>query len=924
MSSPIDKSVAEKNIKVLPIMTLREVVIFPHAIMPLFVGRESSIKAIEQAISSYGKYIFLITQKEADVEVPQPDDIYRIGVVSRILQLMRLPDGSIKVLFEGLYRATWEAFSKENSHLDFAINTDINSVLTTQINTNSPHYMHGNKLENANSSNTYITNTQSIALGDDKHSEENLTKSNSAHKSDTNNALNKTEINKHDSPVDTADQSALAYSANPFGTKPYPCLVTTKIEEIDATPQDGEALYRAVHEAMEEFAKINRKISPEHVAAIAGLHHPGRLADSIMPHIRIEYPKKQEVLEILNTAERLEKTYELLTSELAVASLEKNIKGRVKSQMERNQREYYLTEQIKAIHKEMGNEDPQAEVDELEVQIKAKDMPEEAREKALRELRKLRPMSPASAEYTVSRNYIDWILDLPWNVSKIIDIDINNARQILNDAHFGLKKPKERILEYLAVQKLTDGLKCPILCLVGPPGVGKTSLAKSVAKATGREFVRMSLGGVRDEAEIRGHRRTYVGAMPGKILMALKKAKFNNPVFCLDEIDKMTSDLRGDPSSALLEVLDPEQNNTFNDHYLDLDYDLSKVFFITTANSLSSIPAPLKDRMEIVELSSYLETEKMNIAKDFLLPKQWEAHGITEKNLTITDEAMLEVIRSYTREAGVRHLEREIAALCRKTAIALVTDEHEKQGKAKRKDSATHITVNAENLNSYLGVKKYRFGERNDVTQVGVVTGLAFNSVGGDILYIETALMPGSGKIATTGQLGDVMKESAEAAFSYIRSRASLFGLKPDFYKDLDIHIHVPEGATPKDGPSAGITMATSMTSALLGIPVLNHVAMTGEITLRGRVLPIGGLREKLLAARRSNIKIVILPIDNKKDLEDVPDEILRDLNIVLVKDVDEVLPVAFGLDIKEIFKSTTDLNFLKNLRLPSEATIQQ
>ena len=894
--------------KILPIMTLREVVIFPHAIMPLFVGRESSVRAIEQAISSYGKYIFLVTQKEADVEKPQPDDIYPIGVVSRILQLMRLPDGSIKVLFEGLYRATWETFTTENEHLDLEISTEFDQALTTQ---------------------------ESAALNnpDDKHPEAYNNSSENHQKSVANT------VNRKGN--EDGDEYNLNLGLNPFGTKTYPRLITTKIDEIEVIPQDAEALYRAVHESMEEFAKINRKISPEHVAAIAGLHHPGRLADAIMPHVRIEYPKKQEALEILNTADRLEKVYELLNSELAVSSLEKKIKGRVKDQMERNQREYYLAEQVKAIHKEMGNEDPHAEVDELEAQIIAKDMPEEARDKAMRELRKLRPMSPASAEYTVARNYIDWIIDLPWNTSKEIDIDIKNATHILDDAHFGLKKPKERILEYLAVQKLTNGLKCPILCFVGPPGVGKTSLAKSVAKATGREFVRISLGGVRDEAEIRGHRRTYVGAMPGKILMALKKVKFNNPLFCLDEIDKMTSDMRGDPSSALLEVLDPEQNNTFNDHYLDLDYDLSKIFFITTANSLSSIPAPLKDRMEIIEISSYLETEKMNIAKDFLLQKQWEAHGISEKNLTITDDAMLELIRSYTREAGVRSLERQIAALCRKTAIALVTsddddnnetdkvsadtnaNDNKKQTKKKKKDSTTHITVNVDNLNAYLGVQKYRFGERDQMAQVGVVTGLAFNNVGGDILYIETALMPGSGKISTTGQLGDVMKESAGAAFSYIRSRASLFGLKPDFYKELDIHVHVPEGATPKDGPSAGITMATSMTSALLGIPVLDSIAMTGEITLRGRVLPIGGLREKLLAARRSNIKTVLLPIDNKKDLEDVPDEILQDLNIVLVKDVDEVLPVAFGLDIKDIFKSTTDLNFLKNLKVITETTFQ-
>lgn len=877
-------SAPEANVRILPIMTLREVAIFPHTIMPLFVGRETSVKAIEQAISSYGKYIFLVTQKEADVEKPNPNDLHTIGVVSRILQLMRLPDGSIKVLFEGLYRATWQAFKE----------------LTEETNT-----------------------------------------------------------------------------VNPFGTKPYPCLITTQVNEIDETPEHAEALYRAVYEAMEEFAKINRKLTPEHVAAISGLHLPGRLADAIMPHLRIDFTKKQETLEILNTAERLEKTYEYLNGELAVASIEKSIKGRVKDQIERNQREYYLTEQIKAIHKEMGSEDPYADADELEQLISAKDLPDEAKEKAQRELRKLRPMSPASAEYTVARNYIEWILDLPWNTNKEISIDIRRARKVLNDAHFGLKKPKKRILEYLAVQKLTDSLRGPILCFVGPPGVGKTSLAKSVAKATGREFVRISLGGVRDEAEIRGHRRTYVGAMPGKIIMAIKKAKFGNPLICLDEIDKMTSDFRGDPSSALLEVLDPEQNSSFSDHYLDLDYDLSKVFFVTTANSLSQIPGPLRDRMEIIELSSYLETEKMKIAKDFLLPKQWKEHGISADNLTITDDAMLEIIRSYTREAGVRNLEREIAALCRKTAIVLVdptidpnsdpnvqtefdleadfdiitksnentntkgasnTQTHTSEIiKVTKKHNKTcyntddadsidensieisHITVDTDNLNTYLGVQKYRFGERDTEAQIGVVAGLAYNSVGGDILYIETAIMPGSGKISTTGQLGDVMKESAEAAFSYVRSRAPQFGLKSDFYKELDIHVHVPEGATPKDGPSAGITMATSISSALLGIPVLDTVAMTGEITLRGRVLPIGGLREKLLAARRTNIKTVLLPIDNKKDLEDVPKEILDDLEIHFVKDVDEVLPIAFDKKAEQVFNDKDKSNFIDNLRKISD-----
>lgn len=812
--------------RLLPMMTLREVVIFPGAITPLFVGREVSVRAIEESISSFKKHIFLVTQKEADIEKPGPEDLYTVGVVSRILQLMRLPDGNIKVLFEGLYRAAWES------------------------------------LEN-----------KEIPLMD------------------------------MEEPQETDFSPA-------FGQNSFPCLLTDELQNIEMKIPESEALYRAVHGAIEEFAKINKKLTPEHVAAISALHNAGKLADAIMPHLKVDYVQKQEVLEILNTAERLSKAYELLNGELAVADLEKKIKNRVKEQMEKNQREYYLTEQIKAIHKEMGNEDPQAEADDLEISIREKNMPEEAKERALRELKRLRPMSPASPEYSVTRTYIDWVLDLPWNELKDIHIDIKEAKNILDNAHFSLEKPKERILEYLAVQKLTDGLKGPILCFVGPPGVGKTSLAKSVAQATGRDFVRISLGGVRDEAEIRGHRRTYVGAMPGKILMALKKAKSNNPLFCLDEIDKMSADFRGDPSSALLEVLDPEQNSTFNDHYLDLDYDLSKIFFITTANTLSDIPAPLRDRMEIIELSSYLETEKMCIAKDFLLPKQSKMHGLKQENLKIDDSAMLEIIRSYTREAGVRNLERQVATLCRKTAIKLV----EKNDK----DQIVHITK--KNLTDYLGIQKYRFGDKENSAQVGVVAGLAYNNVGGDILYIETAIMPGTGKISITGQLGSVMKESAEAAFSYVRSRAYMLGLRPDFYKDIDIHIHVPEGATPKDGPSAGITMATSISSALLGIPVQESVAMTGEITLRGRVLAIGGLREKLLAAKRSSIKTVIIPKDNKKDIEEIPKEITHSLKIKYVSHVDEVLPLAFNQKSQEIFRiDTHNSDFISSLKQKEE-----
>ena len=629
--------------------------------------------------------------------------------------------------------------------------------------------------------------------------------------------------------------------------------------------------------------------------SISANTEPGKLADAVIPHLKADYLKKQEALETTNGIQRLELAFELLQGEISIAGVEKRIKNRVKTQMERNQREYYLNEQIKAIHKEMGREeDPQLELNELERRLSEKNMPDEAREKALREVKKLRQMPTSSAEYTVVRNYVDWVLDLPWNTLKETAIDIENARAILNADHFGLEKPKERILEYLAVQKLVNKLKGPILCLVGPPGVGKTSLAKSVARATGREFIRLSLGGVRDEAEVRGHRRTYVGALPGKIIQSLKRVSFNNPLFCLDEIDKMSTDFRGDPSSALLEVLDPEQNNTFNDHYLDMDYDLSQIFFITTANSLHSIPLPLQDRMEIIKLPGYLETEKANIGKHFLLPKQIEAHGLTAKNLRLSDNSLLETIRTYTREAGVRNLERELATICRKTAMQIVA----------ANDMEKQVSVTCQNLSHFLGVKKYRHGEQESDPQIGVCTGLAYTELGGELLLVETALMPGTGKVSTTGKLGEVMTESAQAALSYVRSRSDIFGLRPDFHKDIDIHIHVPEGATPKDGPSAGITLATSLVSALLGIPVRNDIAMTGEITLRGRVLPIGGLREKLLAAHRGLISTVIIPKENEKDLKEVPDDILQGLTITFVTHVDEVLPKALVADSGELFSS--------------------
>lgn len=780
----------------LPLMPLREVVMSPHSISPLFVGREASIKAIESASNLYGKKIFLVAQRESELERPGPGGLYPMGVVSRVLQFLRLPEGTIKVLFEGLYRARWEPVAPDSQD-------------------------------------------------------------------------------------------------HPFGAEPFPRVLTLPVPQITVPVSQSEALVRATHEALDEYAHTNKKVTAEALAAISGMRDPGRLADTIMPHLKVGFQEKQAVLELLDPLERLEKIYELLSGEIAVVSMERRIKTRVKTQMERNQREYYLSEQIKAINKEMGrDDDPQAEATELEKQLLAKNLPDDAREKAVRELKKLKQMPPSSPEYSVVRTYLDWILDLPWNEVKKTDIDIPGARAILDADHFGLEKPKQRILEYLAVQKLTGALKGPILCLVGPPGVGKTSLARSVAKATGRDYVRLSLGGVRDEAEIRGHRRTYIGAMPGKIIMALKRAKSNNPLFCLDEIDKMSADFRGDPASALLEVLDPEQNCTFNDHYLDLDYDLSQIFFITTANSLQNIPVPLQDRMEIIELSSYLEVEKKHIARDFLLPRQIGKHGLKPEHLRLSDNALNEVIRSYTREAGVRNLEREIAALCRKTAIRLVEDG----------DMDKTISITRQNLESLLGVKKYRIGETEKTPKIGVVNGLAYTGVGGVMLNVETAIMPGKGTVSTTGKIGEVMTESAKAALSYVRSRSNAFGLKPDFHNETDIHIHFPEGATPKDGPSAGIAITTGLVSALLGIPVRHDVAMTGEVTLRGRVLPIGGLREKLLAASRAEMKVVIIPRDNAKDLKEVPDEILRTLHIEFVEHVDEVLPLALTVSREHIF----------------------
>ncbi|HBE94453.1 MAG TPA: endopeptidase La, partial [Desulfovibrio sp.] len=702
----------------LPMMSLREVVMFPRSIVPLFVGREASIKAIERAIADHDKKIFLVTQRSPEKEHPAPEDLYSMGTVSRILQMLRLPDGTIKVLFEGLSRAVWEP-------ADLPLAEGELPIISVEL---------------------------------------------------------------------LAEDPALAAG------------------------REQEALVRSVHEALEQYGKVNKKLAAETTLAIAAIKEPGKLADAVMPHLKVDFGRKQQVLEILDGVERLEAVYEYILAEIEIVTIERRVKGRVKSQMEKNQREYYLNEQIKAIHKEMGREDdPQAEAVELERQLDAKVMSEESRERVRKEIKKLRQMPQSSAEYTVVRNYVDCVLDLPWGTLKETKIDIAAARTILDADHYGLEKPKERILEYMAVQSLVETLKGPILCLVGPPGVGKTSIAKSIARAMDREFLRISLGGVRDEAEIRGHRRTYVGALPGKIIQALKRCEFNNPVLCLDEVDKMSTDFRGDPSSALLEVLDPEQNISFSDHYLDLDYDLSKVFFITTANTLHSIPLPLQDRMEIIRLPGYLETEKIKIAEQFLLPKQRELHGLGEKNLSLSENALTEVVRRYTKEAGVRNLERKLAALCRKAAMKVVEEG--------QRDKAVQITI--QNLAGFLGVPEFRYGEREDKAQVGVTNGLAWTQLGGELLTVEVAIMPGSGKVEITGKLGDVMQESAKAALSYIRSRSDAFGLKRDFHKDIDIHVHVPEGATPKDGPSAGITLATSMVSALLNLPVRNDLAMT-------------------------------------------------------------------------------------------------
>ena len=758
-----------------PVLPLRDIVVFPHMIVPLFVGREKSVRALEDVMKD-DKQILLVAQKNASQDDPSPDDIHQVGTVGTVLQLLKLPDGTVKVLVEGGQRARIQEFSEND---DFF---------------------------------------QAFAE-----------------------------------------------------------LIVETTEE----PTELEALGRSVISQFEQYIKLNKKIPPEVLVSLNQIEDHGKLADTVASHLALKVSEKQELLEIESVSERLERTYSAMESEIGVLQVEKRLRSRVKRQMEKTQREYYLNEQLKAIQKELGEgEDGRDEAGELEERINKTKLSKEAREKAQSELKKLRTMSPMSAEATVVRNYLDWLLGIPWQKRSKIKRDIRAAEKVLNADHYGLEKVKERILEYLAVQQRVKKLKGPILCLVGPPGVGKTSLGKSLARATGRNFVRMSLGGVRDEAEIRGHRRTYIGSMPGKIIQSMKKAKSSNPLFLLDEVDKLGADFRGDPSSALLEVLDPEQNSTFNDHYLEVDYDLSDVMFVTTANTLR-IQQPLMDRMEVIRLAGYTEDEKVEIAKRHLIPKQLKAHGLKKDEWSISDDALRDMIRYYTREAGVRNLEREIANLSRKAIKDIVM--------LKRKK----LAITRRNIEKIAGVQRYRYGEIEAEDLVGVTTGLAWTEVGGEILSVEAVVMPGKGTVMHTGKLGDVMQESVQAARSYVRSRSSVFGIDPTVFEKKDIHVHVPEGATPKDGPSAGVAMCTSIVSALTGIPVRKDVAMTGEITLRGRILPIGGVKEKLLAALRAGLTTVLIPKENEKDLAEIPDNVKRALSIEPMGTVDEVLERA-------------------------------
>ena len=765
----------ENNVLEMPLLPLRDVVVFPHMVIPLFVGRPKSIKALETAMEA-GKSIVLVAQKSAAKDEPGPEDLYDVGTVANILQMLKLPDGTVKVLVEGQQRARISGVQDAGSH--FTV---------------------------------------------------------------------------HATPVDSDP----------------------------ASDHESEAMRRTMVQQFDQYVKLNKKIPPEILTSIAGIDEAGRLADTIVAHLPLKLEQKQAVLEMFGVKERLEHLLKVVEGELDILQVEKRIRGRVKRQMEKSQREYYLNEQVKAIQKELGETEEGADIDEIEKRIKAARMPKDARKKAEAELKKLKLMSPMSAEATVVRNYIDALINLPWRKKSKISTDLSLAETVLDEDHYGLEKIKERIVEYLAVQQRVDKLKAPILCLVGAPGVGKTSLGQSIARATNRKFVRMSLGGVRDEAEIRGHRRTYIGSMPGKILQNMAKVGVRNPLFLLDEVDKMGMDFRGDPASALLEVLDPEQNNTFVDHYIEVEYDLSDVMFVATANTLN-IPPALLDRMEIIRLSGYTEDEKVSIAERHLLPKTMENHGLKKDELTVSDSALRDIVRYYTREAGVRSLDREVSKICRKVVKELVTT-----AKGKR------ITVNSRNLDKYLGVRRYSFGIAEKENQVGQVNGLAWTEVGGELLSIESAMMPGKGKMTTTGKLGEVMQESIQAALSVVRARSQRLGIPADFYQKNDIHVHLPEGATPKDGPSAGIGLCTAMVSVLTGIPVRADVAMTGEITLRGEVLPIGGLKEKLLAAHRGGIKTVLIPEENVKDLKEIPDNVKNRLDIHPVKWIDQVLELA-------------------------------
>ncbi|AQW57285.1 endopeptidase La [Vibrio owensii] len=763
----------------IPVLPLRDVVVYPHMVIPLFVGREKSISCLETAMET-NKQVLLVAQKQADTDEPTVDDLFEVGTVATILQLLKLPDGTVKVLVEGQQRA---------------------------------------KINHFKESEFFLAEAEFV--------------------------------------------------------------VTPELEE-----REQEVIVRSAINQFEGFIKLNKKIPPEVLTSLSGIDEAARLADTIAAHMPLKLVDKQQVLEIIDVTERLEFLMGQMESEIDLLQVEKRIRGRVKKQMEKSQREYYLNEQMKAIQKELGEmEDAPDEFETLKQKIEESKMPQDAREKTEQELQKLKMMSPMSAEATVVRSYIDWMVSVPWNKRSKVKKNLAKAEEILNEDHYGLERVKERILEYLAVQNRINKLKGPILCLVGPPGVGKTSLGRSIAAATGRKYTRMALGGVRDEAEIRGHRRTYIGSLPGKLIQKMSKVGVKNPLFLLDEIDKMSSDMRGDPSSALLEVLDPEQNNAFNDHYLEVDYDLSDVMFVATSNSMD-IPGPLLDRMEVIRLSGYTEDEKLNIAKRHLVDKQVKRNGLKPNEITIEDSAIIGIIRYYTREAGVRSLEREISKICRKAVKNILLD-----------TSLKSVTVTMENLKEYLGVQRHDFGKADDSNRIGQVTGLAWTQVGGDLLTIETEAMPGKGKLTQTGSLGDVMKESIQAAMTVVRSRAEKLGINSDFYEKRDIHVHVPEGATPKDGPSAGIAMCTALVSSLTGNPVKAEVGMTGEITLRGEVLPIGGLKEKLLAAHRGGIKTVLIPKDNERDLEEIPENVIADLQVIPVQWIDEVLKVALERD---------------------------